>query len=220
MLLASAAAGPLEAAELGEDQVLERLQQWLLQTRDLQGSFQQTLISGALGEGHEEAGMLGLERPGRMRWDYLRPERKVALLVDGQTWLYQAEDEHLILGDLPEGDLLAALLAGSRPLAELFEHGLLATPKLGGQGAYRLRLVPREGDDGFEQIVLTLRPPQFGIETVEVLDSGGNRMIYRFTKLKRNRGIAPERFTFEPPPGTLVSGEHAPGPGIAGGGGL
>jgi outer membrane lipoprotein-sorting protein len=55
-----------------------------------------------------------------------------------------------------------------------------------------------------EELVLTLRPPQFAIEEVEVLDRAGNRMRYRFSDLRRNRGVEAALFDFEPPPGTEI----------------
>ena len=199
-----AAAVPAASPELDAAAVTERLQEWLDGTRDIEGRFEQTLVSGALGSGLEESGRIYLWRPGKMRWDYLEPERKIAW-VDGETTrLYLEEDQQLWEGRLEDGALLTALLTGTRPLATLFESALLATPGRGGRGAYRLQLVPAGDVDEFRQVVLTLRPPGFSIEEAEVLDAAGNQMHYRFSKLRRNRGLSRALFHFEPPPGTEV----------------
>jgi outer membrane lipoprotein carrier protein len=150
-----------------------------------------------------------VERPGRMRWDYLEPERKIAVVNDGRTTLYLVEDEQLIRGRLDgESDLLPTLLAGDARLAERFDAMLLATPEMGGEGAFRLRLAPPGADEAFEQVVLTVRPPRFEIESVEVLDAVGNRILYRFTDLRRNAGLPSGLFAVEPPPGVEISGSH------------
>jgi outer membrane lipoprotein carrier protein len=185
------------------------LQGWLDRTQRLQGRFDQELISGALGGGIEEKGRVYVQRPGRMRWDYLEPERKVALVDGNLTWLYQEEDEQLILGRLEDqGEILPRLLAGEERIADAFEASVLSAPRRPGGGAYRLRLIPAGGEESFEELVLAIRPPRFAIESVELLDAAGNRILYRFHDLRRNEKLPPGIFAFEPPPGTLIIGEH------------
>jgi outer membrane lipoprotein carrier protein len=196
-VVAVAASRELDAAG-----VAQRLQTWLDGTSDLEASFEQTLASGALGVGLAESGRLYLWRPGRMRWDYLEPERKIALVDGESTWLYLEEDSQLWEGRLEDDALLATLLAGARPLETVFESALLATPRRGGRGAYRLQLVPRSDEESFQHVVLTLRPPEFAIEAADVLDAAGNLMQYRFADLRRNAGLSKTVFHFEPPPGT------------------
>ena len=184
--------------------VVARLQEWLDATTELEGRFEQTLASGALGTGLEESGRFYLHRPGRMRWDYHEPERKVALIEDQATRLYLEEDAQLWEGRLEDGGLLAALLAGSGPVSAAFEADLLAGPQESGAGSYRLRLVPRTEADSFRHVTLTLHEPEFAIREAEVLDGTGNRMLYRFSGLRRNRGLPEGIFRFVPPPGTEV----------------
>jgi outer membrane lipoprotein carrier protein len=195
------ACSPLIAAELGSEELVERLQQWLDGTHDLQGKFEQTMISGALGTGLVESGRLYIERPGRMRWDYLKPERKIALLDAGKTTLYLEAEEEIILGRLDEAsELLPELLTGEGRIADRFSASVV--------GANRLRLAPLGEAEPFEEVLLLLRPPEFAIEAAEVLDAAGNRMEYRFSALRRNKGLARATFLFEPPAGTSVLGAH------------
>jgi outer membrane lipoprotein-sorting protein len=133
-------------------------------------------------------------------------------IVDGdRTSLYLAADRQLVLGRLAdEGDLLPTLLAGRRPLGEIFEASV---DEARADGACRLALRPPGPAEPVERVVITLRPPEFAIEAVEVRDAAGNRMDYRFTARKRNAGVPPGAFRFEPPPGTEVSGSHDPSGG-------
>lgn len=201
LIIICLAGSPLFAAGTGSEDLVERFQSWLDGTQDLQGKFEQTMISGALGSGLVETGRLYIERPGRMRWDYLKPERKIALLDAGKTTLYLEAEQEIILGRLDEAsDLLPELLAGEGRIAERFSASVA--------GANRLRLVPLGEEEQFEEVLLVLRPPEFAIEAAEVLDAAGNRMQYRFSALRRNKGLARGTFLFEPPAGTSVLGAH------------
>jgi outer membrane lipoprotein carrier protein len=201
-LLLCAAAPPEEPSAT---EVAAGLQSWLDGTRDLEARFEQTLVSGALGSGAVETGRLIVDRPGRMRWDYLEPERKIALVEGDSTRLYLEEDRQLWRGRLSDADgYLPELFASDRRLAELFRPELAGGPREGRGAAYRLRLVPRQASESFEQVELTLRPPDFAIEAVELLDAAGNRVRYRFRDLRRNRGVPASAFVFEPPSGTEI----------------
>ena len=185
------------------------LQSWLDGTRTLEARFRQSLVSGALGTTASEAGRLYLERPGRMRWDYLDPERKIAMLIGERTSLYLEEDRQLIRGSLGAQDsALPLLLTGDGRLLDLFTATLTATPTAGGRGAYRLRLAPRGARGSFAEVTLTLRPKIWSIEDAEVLDEMGNRTTYAFTDVKRNRPLPVGVFAFEPPPGTEIVDER------------
>ena len=204
LLAASALAGSARA-EGDVQPVLAGFERWLAGTRELEGAFRQSLISGALGAGVEERGRVYIKRPGRMRWDYRDPERKTAVVSGERTWLYIAEERELTLGRLEEqGRLLPTLLAGERPLSELFEAHLLEP---GRDGSLRLELRPRAAEEEFEHVVVELRARDHAIRSAEVQDAAGNRMLYVFTDLKRNHGLPDGLFRFEPPEGTTVLGE-------------
>jgi len=202
------AASPASGGELDAAAVLDRLQEWLDGTTTLESRFEQTLVSGALGGGLSERGRLYLERPGRMRFDYNEPEKKVAIVDGERTWLYLAADRQLLLGRLDgEGELLPALLAGRRPLDEIFDATVEGSVPV-VQGRYRLALRPRGSTDAVERVVVTLRAPLFAIDAAEILDAAGNRMDYTFTGQRRNVGLPRGAFGFAPPAGTEVSGSH------------
>ena len=180
---------------------LQSLQAWLDGTERLEADFEQELESGALGAGLIESGKLYLERPGRMRWEYLDPDHKVALFRGPDMELYLEEEAQLIRTPIPaEGDLLPLLLAGTGRIAELFEGELIDDHP----GAARVRLIPRRDSETLEVLTVTLRKPSFSITSIEVQDAAGNLTAYRFDSLRRNRKLPRGIFSFEVPPGTEV----------------
>jgi len=99
------------------------------------------------------------------------------------------------------------LLAGRERLEELFTTTLVATPRSGGGGAFRLRLAPKGNPGAMAVVVLTLRASSFAIESAELVDETGNRTTYTFSEVRRNRGVPAGIFAFEPPPGTEIVDE-------------
>ena len=199
-LLAAAASDAPE-----RDRVVAGLQVWLDGTSRLEATFRQSLISGALGTTTAESGRLYLERPGHLRWDYLDPEKKTALLVGDRTALYLEEDRQMIRGRLEtSGALFPRLLAGRDRVEDEFEARLIATPRTGGAGAYRLQLVPRGETAGLSQVTLLLDAKTFAIQGAEILDEAGNRTTYALAAVRRNGKLPVGIFAFEPPPGTEI----------------
>jgi len=189
--------------------VLAGLQAWLDGTSTLEMRFRQSLVSGALGTTASESGRMYLGRPGKLRWDYLDPEKKIALLLGDRTELYLEEERLLSRGRLSgEQGLFPRLLAGSDRVEAFFSATLVATPTTGGRGSYRLRLVPKADHGALTEVTLTLRPPEFSIEGAELLDETGNRTSYTFSNMRRNRRLPDGLFAFEPPPGTEVVDER------------
>lgn len=200
-----AAAGPTAA---GRAEVIAGFQAWLDGTATLEARFLQSLVSGAFGTSASERGRMYLERPGKLRWDYLEPDKKVALLVGDRTSLYIEDDAQMTRGHLGgEQALFPRLLVGRDRVEELFTATLVATPAAGGGGLYRLRLVPKGAQGALAAVTLGLRPPEFSIEHVEVLDELGNRTTYAFTAVRRNGRLPAGLFAFEPPPGTELVDE-------------
>lgn len=208
-LLALAVAAAQAVSEAGTDlglgEVVRALQGWLDGTRDLECRFEQTLVSQALGSDRPERGTMILLRPGRMRWAYEKPEPKLAILEGDRTTVYLPADRQVLRGKLTEenGGALHELLAGSGRIEELFVATLVAAPGKGAD-AYRLRLVPRGTKEGFEAVVLDVDPGSFAIRAAQVLDPSGSVLEYRFSGLRRNRGVSESAFHFDPPPGTEI----------------
>jgi outer membrane lipoprotein-sorting protein len=151
-----------------------------------------------MGTGIEERGRWFVRRPGQLRFDYRSPENKVAVVNGSETLLWIEADDYVESGTLDsQNDLLVALLIGEMPLSELFVPQVVVEPVRRGRA--RLRLVPVREDEALTELILSLPDDGGGLDAVEVLDAAGNRMLYRFPRLRRNRGVPAELFSFTPP---------------------
>jgi outer membrane lipoprotein carrier protein len=156
-----------------------------------------------MGMDRHESGVLLLEKPGRMRWNYAEPAGKVFVLDGKYGWFYTPGDAQV--QQIPAKKLddlrspLRFLLGHAQLTKEL--DGLTMAPADGDM--FRLRGVPR----GMEQRVRSLelvvsREGTIHSMTLEELD--GSRTSFAFKDEQANPVIAADTFRFTPPAGVQV----------------
>jgi outer membrane lipoprotein carrier protein len=156
-----------------------------------------------MGMNRHESGVLLLEKPGRMRWNYAEPAGKVFVLDGKYGWFYTPGDAQV--QQIPAKKLddlrspLRFLLGHAQLTKEL--DGLRMAPADGDM--FRLRGVPR----GMEQRVRSLelvvsREGTIQSMTLEELD--GSRTSFVFKDEQANPVIAADTFRFTPPAGVQV----------------
>jgi outer membrane lipoprotein carrier protein len=167
---------------------------------DMKARFVQTYRSGALGREVVEQGVLSLKKPGRMLWEYQKPEKKT-FVSDGNTfYFYVPADRQVIKRDGADlRGIPALLLAGRGEILTHFKVALEPTdPPL-----QRLRLTPVKADPELDTVVLDVDAAH-RIRAIEVIDAQGNRSRFQFEGLQENLGLKDELFRFEVPRGVEV----------------
>ena len=109
MVIVAALAAVAQAQEKKPESaatVVARVQRYYDATRDLHARFDQQLASVSRAPS-KASGEVWLKKPGKMRWDYAKPEKKL-MVSDGTTlWVYVPEDEQAYRQDL-KGNALPA----------------------------------------------------------------------------------------------------------------
>src|SRR6185295_7605578 len=123
----SAGAAAAQAGEAGE--LVAAVQRYYDGAKDLHARFDQQLTT-SMGTKKKASGELWLKKPGRMRWDYQKPEKKL-MVADGTTlWVYEPEDEQAFKQDLRSSTLplSVSFLVGQGKLADEFDVTLEKSP--------------------------------------------------------------------------------------------
>jgi outer membrane lipoprotein carrier protein len=156
-----------------------------------------------MGMDRHESGVLLLEKPGRMRWNYAEPAGKVFVLDGKYGWFYTPGDAQVQQIPAKKLDDLRSPLRFLLGHAQLTKElaGLTMAPADGD--TFRLRGVPR----GMEQRVRSLelvvsREGTIQSMTLEELD--GSRTSFAFKDEQANPVIAADTFRFTPPAGVQV----------------
>jgi outer membrane lipoprotein carrier protein len=175
--------------------------------RDFSADFVHRYRGGVLRREAVERGTLLVKKPGRMRWEYRAPERKL-FVSDGTTlYSYLPEDRQVMISTVPDdtsASTPALFLAGRGSLTRDFDVSMTDVPSGLAANSQALKLVPRTPQADYESLVLSVDPATLALRGLVALDMQGGTSSFTFTNLRENIGLADRQFTFEVPRGVEV----------------
>jgi len=188
---------------LSADDVLVRIQEVYDGTRDLKASFKQVWVSEAHGQRRTAYGYVYLKRPGRMRWNYSKPDKKT-MVSDGKTlWVHEVDDAQVFRQDLGDAGLPTAVAfltgeAGAK-FKEQFEAELEEDSPHAGPDRVVLRLTPRTPTSKYARLLFVVDTKEWLVRESIVVDHQGSRNHISFWDIRRNTRIPESKFRFVPP---------------------
>ena len=191
--------------------------------RTLKAFFYEKYSDGSGGVAGE-SGTVYFSRPGRMRWEYTSPEKKLFLVDGKQVWFYVPADRTASRAKLKESSdwrTPLALLVGKAKLSDLCANLQLVGP--GGKYASAAGFAPAAGDDvlrcvprgepdkngNAEQVVYLETDSQAQLVRVVIQQPGNAVTDFRFGDWKENIPVAEDKFHFVPPAGVSVVDQSA-----------
>jgi outer membrane lipoprotein carrier protein len=197
--------GAQPALRTAEDlqQALQRRYELVL---DMSADFTQTYEGGVLRARLVERGRMQMKIPGKMRWDYLEPERKLLVSDGEQMFWYLPDDEQVMVLGMPSGDHAttpALILAGVGDFVNDFTAALDAVQDA-PPDSYVLRLTPTRSEPDFEFLTVVLDAHSLAIRRLIAYDLQGGVSTFLFSNLQENLDLSDTPFTFEIPRGTEI----------------
>jgi len=189
--------------------VAARVQTFYDQTRTFEAAFHQTYFNRLYGRYERSSGQLAFEKPGRMRFDYARPNGKIIVSNGDRLTMWEPGDEGgpgQYVQSATDGSALPSafsFLTGTGRLETDFRFRLLSSRAWGFAG-HVLELTPRRPDPNTRRIVLFVDadPARLGaVHRVRIDDHEGNRNKFEVSSMHFNRPIVESRFAFVPPAG-------------------
>jgi outer membrane lipoprotein carrier protein len=183
------------------DALARALQKRYQGVRDFSADFAQTYRGGVLRTQSREEGKVLIKKPGRMRWTYVKPERKEFISDGVKVYSYIPLDQQVTVSSVPpdnEATTPALFLAGKGDIARDFTASA-AEPSVSGTLA--VKLTPRRKDPEYEYLVVSVDPRTLQIRALSTLDRQGGQSTMIFTNLKENTGISDKEFVFRVPRG-------------------
>jgi outer membrane lipoprotein carrier protein len=203
---------PVPAAPPSADparQIAATVQSFYDQTKDLSASFFQTYVNKVYDRTDRSQGRVTFKKPGRMRWDYAKPNGKIIVAGAGKLTVFEPGDEQGDPGqvleqkfndtDLPQA---MAFLMGTGRLADDFDFKLLDAAREGYPAGQVLELTPRKPNPHFERMLFYVEASaalRGLVRRLVIIDSTGNRNRFDFSEFKFNTGTPDATFTWKPP---------------------
>lgn len=201
-LLGLGVAQAQDAPSAGDRAAAQRIQAYLDQLQSFEAQFEQK-ISGSSSDGEISSGRFYLQRPGKLRWDYVKPHTQV-IVADGKSlWVYDEDLQQVVVKTIDAAlaaSTPAMLLAGRETVAE----GYRVSEGAARDGMQWIRMAPKRGDTDFLSIELGFASE--ALQAMELRDKLGQTTRIDFSRAKKNGKVDEKLFKFKPPAGADVIG--------------
>jgi outer membrane lipoprotein carrier protein len=180
--------------------------------KDFSASFTQTYEGGVLRRKAVESGTLHVKKPGRMRWDYAAPQKKVFVSDGTSMFMYFPEDRQVMTYPVPKEDEATSailFLMGRGNLTRDFQ--IRYADRHAASEHYVLRLDPKIRQTEYDWLELEVDRETLQIRTLTAGDAQGGHSTFAFANIKENLGLADKMFQFSIPRGTeVIAGGKTP----------
>jgi len=178
----------------------DALKVFLTQTQTVKARFAQMVLDKNLKPLQQAQGVMQFSRPGKFRWDYLKPYEQTIVGDGTRLWIYDKDLNQVTVRklDLALGASPAALLAGSNDLERDYKLSNLGVEK----GLDWLEALPKNRDSMFERVRMGFG--KSGLEAMELRDQFGQVTVITFADVERNPRLGTDVFRFTPPKGADV----------------
>lgn len=188
-------------------EVVDRIQESCARAQELSARFQQTITNKSLGQVLPASGILLLKRPGKMRWEYQKPEPRLFVTDGKMLWDYSPADKQVKVLKVDEAfssRLPFAFLAGDCQLRREFEISKVENAATRAANIAILDLRPKHPELGISRMLLEVNLQTYVIQRTTLFDAAGNTTVIALTHLKLNSGLSDQQFEFAPPAGVTV----------------
>lgn len=178
--------------------------------KDFSADFVQQYESGVLKRKITERGKVQVKKPGKMRWDYTQPEKKV-FVSDGSTiYLWVPADNQVTRSRVPRQDeatTAVLFLVGKGNLTRDFNVSFAANAP---EGTHALRLDPKLPERDYDWLRIVVDRTSLQIRELTAADRQGGQSMFQFSNFRENAGVADSTFAFKIPKGADVIDAGAP----------
>lgn len=187
--------------------LIDGLQKRYSAMRGLAAVFTQTYY-GADGRTLRERGRLYLKRPGKARWEYTAPEKKLFISDGKNIYFYVMGERHATRTSVKQSvdaQIPFLFLLGRGNLRRDFSRiEVAAGEQPVTAGNVVLRLSPKRAPEEFKQLLAEVNPSTFEVRRLIILERKGGRMDFNLTDLREGHVAPDSHFAFTAPPGVTV----------------
>jgi len=194
-----------QAADLNA--IIDGLQRKYSRMQGLEASFSHAYY-GADGRTIHESGRLLLKRPGKARWEYESPERKLFVSDGKNVYFYVYGEKNATRSAIKETadpQIPFLFLLGRGNLRRDFSRIEIATNESAlVAGDQVLRLFPKRAPEEFKQLLVEVSPATFEVRRMVIFERSGARMDFLLSNVRENYVAPDSQFQFTPLAGVTI----------------
>lgn len=184
------------------DEVVEMVQARYNGLSTISAKFRQLSVNKASMLREQSWGKVYISKPGKMRWEYEEPERRLIVSDGNKVWTYLPEQNQVYVARLNEAYITRtplAFLVGKGKLKEEFE--IVSSPVKDEQRGliFRLDLRPHKPQMNLSRLVLEVDGESYLIVKSDLYDSMGNLISIKFDQILIDLDLPQHLFQFSPP---------------------
>ena len=150
------------------------------------------------------SGKVFVRHPGKMRWEYEKPDKQIIITDGYKLWIYRPEDNQVMTGAAPEffrDGKGASFLSDINLIRQKFDIELLEEEK---SLFHELKLTPREKNMDVASIRLSVSMSTFTVMRVITYNFYGDETRIELLNSKFGIALDEDLFSFKIPEGTDV----------------
>ena len=201
VLLLTWVAAAAQTAPATPDAVARDLQRKYDRVTDFSADFVHAYRGGVLKQQATEKGKLLVKKPGKMRWEYTAPEKKLFVSDGRKIYSYIPQDKQVVVSSMPRDDQAptpALFLTGKGDITRDFNVAFDKVPDAPA-GSIALKLTPKRHEPDYESLTLVVEPKTLNLQMLITVDAQGGRSAFTFSNLKENVGLSDNQFVFQMP---------------------
>jgi outer membrane lipoprotein carrier protein len=188
------------ASDLAFAGSLDQLKSFLTSAKSIKADFTQTVSDRSGKVIQQSSGIMQFSRPGKFRWEYLKPYKQLVVGDGEKLWLYDPDLNQVTVRKLDKaiGSSPAALLAGDAEIEKNFNLKDAGTQEKIGW----VEATPKSSESTFERVRMGFAGNDLSI--LELKDSFGQTTVIKLANVQVNNKPAAADFSFAPPKGADV----------------
>jgi outer membrane lipoprotein carrier protein len=204
-LLAFAPAPALADAKSATD-IVSQVQKFYAGVNQVQALFREYVTVSTFGTTKTSDGKLYLQKPGKMRWDYVEKVKtetryKKSFISDGTTlFLVEHDNKQVTKKNLSQNlmPVVVSFLYGKGDLRDEFNAALDTTGTYGGKGDEVVKLTPKQPSAQYKHLTLVVAPEDGHVKESVIVDASNNVTHFKFYSPDFKTAIDTKTFEFNP----------------------
>ena len=163
-------------SHLSVDQILDRIEKKYTNS-EFSADFVQRSYLKAMDIIDQASGKVYIKYPGKMRWEYEKPDRQIFITDGEKLWVYRPDDNQVQVGNAPsffKGGKGASFLSDISLIRQEFDISLKKGEQNENDPFYYLKLIPREKTLDITDILLMVSKQTFNVVQIITIDLYGD----------------------------------------------